>query len=91
MNKVGRDYIDLSMKRKFSYRDIQSESDGWVDASRYLPADYDLMSLKIKGKDILCGWSVGAKWDGLKIKKSDKILFWKKKSDESTRCKTVLQ
>jgi hypothetical protein len=92
MMKVGRDYIKVGEKeRKFAYRDIQFDPDGWADAKKFLPADYDLMFLKIKDKKSSCGWSVGTKWDGLKLNQDDEILYWKKKPDENVKCKAVLQ
>lgn len=82
MMKVGRDYIKIGEKeRKFSYRDILYDPDGWGDTKKYLPADYDLMLLKIKDKKISYGWIFMTKWEGLKIKQDDEILYWKKNSD----------
>jgi len=92
MIKVGRDKIQVGEKvRKFSYRDIPFDPDGWADAKKYLPADYDLMFLNIKDKKSSCGWSVGNKWDGSKLENTDEILYWKKKPDEVVKCKAVLQ
>ncbi len=82
MMKVGRDYIKVGEKeRKFAYRDIKFDPDGWADATKFLPADYDLMYLKIKNKKSAAGWSVGSKWDGLKLAPEDEILYWKKKAE----------
>ena len=78
-------------KRKLSYRDIKYDPDGWVDAKVYLPGDYDLMYLKIKDKKSKSGWVVGKNWDGLKIENGDEVLYWKRKPEESVRCKTGLQ
>jgi hypothetical protein len=42
-----------------------------------LPGDYDLCLLKtdLSAKH---GWSTGQGWDGMKIKESDVIKYWKR-------------
>lgn len=82
MKKVGRDFIESRTKRKVAYRDVEYDPEGWVDCKDYLPKDYDLMYLKISGKPNVSGWSVGNKWEGLKLKNKDQVIFWKKRPDE---------
>ncbi len=81
MMKVGKDVIYDHKKRKkrsFLYDDVEYDNDKWADATKYLPADYDLMYLKIEGRwRPLTGWSVGKKWDGLDINSNFKITHWK--------------
>lgn len=67
---------------KYNYKDVQSEFDGWIDVKKYLPADYDLCLLKTASR-ILHGWYALGSWDGLKLKDSDVILYWKRKKDDS--------
>lgn len=79
MLKVGRDKIfdnNKGKERKLNYKDIPYDPEGWVDADKYLPADFDLMLLKTD-KNTLKGWSTGIKWDGLRIAEQ-KILYWKR-------------
>jgi hypothetical protein len=82
IDKVGRDEIfdkKLRKHRKFMYRDVHFDPDGWVDASRYLPAEFDLVYLKISDvKKTITGWIVGNSWDGLRIKPGEKVLYWKR-------------
>lgn len=68
----------LGKKRKFSYRDVIYDADMWVDAKKFLPADYDLMWLKTKEKTYP-GWSVGTLWDGLNIQPEIEVIYWKKR------------
>lgn len=77
MIKLGRDKTEEG--KTFTYRHLKTDPDGWVDAKKYLPADYDLMYLKIKDKKSCSGWAVGTKWDGLHISSGDEILYWKRK------------
>lgn len=80
--KVGRERIRGPKPRFFAYRDIPYLLDGWVDASKYLPADFDLVYLELKDKPDTCGWSTGNSWDGATVKPTDKIIRWKRKFDE---------
>jgi hypothetical protein len=80
MKKVGK-YVFKDKDKTLSYKTVVSDIDGWVDASKYLPADYDLMYLKIKNKPTTHGWVFGTKWDGLKVQPDDEVLYWKKKQE----------
>lgn len=85
MRKVGVDFIPTTKrKRRISYKDIKDEydEDGWMDANKYMPGNYDLMFLKVKDKGILSGWAIGKSWDGLTIKPDDEVIAWKRKSEE---------
>lgn len=82
LRKVGRDVVKYEKngepkKRKFSYRDVVYDEDKWVDAKKFLPADFDLMFLKTKDKTYP-GWSSGVKWDGLNVPKNLEVLYWKR-------------
>jgi len=75
MYKVG-------LPRSNIYTNVEYDRDGWADAKRFLPADYDLCHLKIQGKKTISGWSTGNKWDGLNLKPQDEVLFWKINKDK---------
>jgi len=63
----------------FSYREIPCDPDGWIDASKYLPADFDLCRLMVEGKKRhMTGWVVEGNWFGRRIDSKDKVLFWKR-------------
>lgn len=61
-----------------NYKNVPSDYGGWVNASKFLPSDYDLVYLKVEGKPIMSGWLSMNKWDGLNINPEDKVLYWKK-------------
>jgi len=78
--KVARDVvkdIKTGKDRKVAYRDLKYDEDKWVDASLFLPADFDLVYLKTKEKTY-SGWAVGNTWDGLKHKLDSEVLYWKR-------------
>ena len=79
--KVGRDYIHAPSKRKFAYRDIKLDPDGWADVTKYLPADFDLLLLKMSDHTIKHGWRNGNNWEGLRINPSSQVIQWKKNTD----------
>ena len=86
MKKVGefKCYRENSKGQKvsltYTYLDVP-EIDGWVNAKEFMPANFDLCELKINGKKNRGGWAVGSKFDGLNIKPSDEVLYWKKQSE----------
>ena len=69
---------------KFTYKDIESDEYGWVDAKKFISQDFDLCYLKLKDKKTQNGWANGFSWDGLNIERSDEVLFWKKNKEYST-------
>jgi hypothetical protein len=81
MLKVGKDFVFDKKKGKgrgFLYDDVQYDSDQWADAKKYLPADFDLLYLKIENHPrIIPGWSIGKKWDGLDMQEKYIVTHWK--------------
>jgi hypothetical protein len=80
LQKVGQKYLDKDKKwKKCQYNMFEYDEDGWADASRFLPLDFDLCNVKVKDKPkTYSGWHTANYWDGLNIKKDDVILYWKK-------------
>lgn len=80
--KVGVDLIfdaKKGKKRKFSYFDIHYDADKWVDVSKFLPADFDLVNLKILNRQKeVPAWANGDKWDGANFRHGYKVLHWKR-------------
>lgn len=84
MKKVGRDVLinkKTKKTRKFSYKDVEYDNEKWADAEKYLPADFDLVFLKIKDLPIISGWMNGNNWEGLRIHSDDQVLYWKKRKE----------
>lgn len=79
--KVGMRYPDAP-DDYFRYYDCKKDNNGWVNAKSYLPADYDLMHLKLHTGKVVFGWISGTNWDGLRIKPGDEVLFWRKSDKE---------
>ena len=81
MIKVGNLIFDTKKneERKANYRDVKYDADKWVDATKFLPADFDLVYLKVFGRERdVAGWINGDKWDGLNFKPEYKVLQWKR-------------
>lgn len=64
--------------RSCCYIDVEKDSEGWASTLIYLPIEYDLCFLKLKNNNVVFGWWTGSGWDGKKISKNDKVLFWKR-------------
>jgi hypothetical protein len=71
-----------SKEKQYFYRNVDYDAEGWADAKKWLPADYDLVYMKIRGKPTIVGWSVGKEWLGLRLKDGDVITSWRRKPDE---------
>lgn len=56
---------------------MKYDVEGWADASKYLPSEFDLCELKTDIKSD-SGWHTGQVWDGLNIKENTKVLYWKR-------------
>lgn len=92
MIKVGnrKDYVTKIDKNKkenkieivYSYKDVNYDINGWADSTKFLPEDFDLVLMKIDGKKTIYGWAIGNSWSGLKYKKGEKVLYWKRKPEE---------
>ena len=81
MLKVARDYIELAegKRRKVSYKDVRFDKDKWANAKSYLPADYDLVYMRLDSDITIAGWSNGNSWEGLRLRENDHVLYWKRK------------
>lgn len=71
-------------EKEYFYRDVQYDIDGWADATKWLPADYDLVIMRLKNRPTIVGWSVGKEWISLRLKDNDTVLQWRKKPEEKT-------
>lgn len=91
--KVGdvKEYLSLGKtplgkKKKtpvfYTYRHVEYDLDGWADCARFLPEDFDLVFMRLKRDRIIPGWIAGKTWAGLRLKKEDVVLFWKRKEEE---------
>lgn len=60
-----------------SYCNCPKDDDGWVDAGKYLPNNYDLVFIKTKNK-VYSGWYSINCWDGYGVKEDIEVICWKK-------------
>jgi len=65
-------------KKYFLYSQVIYDKLGWVDVSKFLPQDHDLMFLKTHNGAIKSGWLSNNIWDGLKLENGDKVTHWKR-------------
>jgi hypothetical protein len=74
--------------RPYKYSDIPTDLDkfgeptGWVSNLKCLPIPFDLMYMKVKQREkIISGWWNGQGWEGLRMKKGEKVIKWKRNQD----------
>jgi hypothetical protein len=79
-------YKPTGQKKKipifYTYKDIKFDIEGWANSKKFLPEDFDLVLLRLKREKIIPGWIIGMKWTGLRLKKDDEVMFWKKNEEE---------
>lgn len=79
-DKFGIDrtrFVLKSGKIRVSYENIPRDDKGWTDCTHLLPANYDLVDVKtLAGKECPAWWAE-KKWEGLRLRKKDKIKKWK--------------
>lgn len=74
--KVGRTYP--GKKKAFKYKDVEYDLEGWADATKYYPADFDLVLIQLKDKkNPVSAWCMGKKWEGARIKGDEEVMRWK--------------
>ena len=83
MMKVGKDRVPTT--RAFTYKDVLYDDDGWADATKFLPGDFDLVNIKLEDNTFLSAWYTGVGWDGLVIKRDNKVKAWKRKPEENQK------
>lgn len=85
MKKVGS-HLEQDPKKYFTYPMVAYDENGFADATLFHPIDYDLLTLRLHGKeDPIKGWCCGNSWDGFKMQDSDIVTHWKKgKQEEET-------
>ncbi len=68
-------------ERLCKYSDVPTDEDKWVYDLTYRPIPYDLMKMRFSGQDksvVKSGWWTGIFWKGLRLKKDDKVIAWKR-------------
>jgi len=79
--QVGQRNPDTA--QPYMYSEIPTDYTGWVDASLYLPLNFDLVYLKTSDRKTVIGWYSGTTWDGLRIETEEeiKVKYWKRMLD----------
>jgi len=82
---VGKSKIvdkSTTLKRVCKYSDVPTDEYKWVYNLTYRPIPYDLMYLKLEENNaVKSGWWTGITWKGLRLKKEDKIIAWKRNQE----------
>lgn len=70
---------NTGLERPYKYSDIPTDEDQWVLDLTYRPIPFDLLYLKIRNKPkTIGGWWNGKIWQGLRLKKDDDVIAWKR-------------
>lgn len=77
--------VGVAYPVKFTYNHVRFDKNGWADAKKYLPADFDLVQMKVlrDGRErTYNGWINGEKWEAVRQRERDEVLFWKQNTEE---------
>jgi hypothetical protein len=80
MFRVGQK-LEGEKNKVFTYPMCEYDENGFVDASKYIPVDFDLLLLECENDNLkfnIYGWHTGNGWDGFRYN-GEKVLRWKKK------------
>lgn len=81
VKQVGKDLAPKKFRTKFQpkllYSQVTKDKNGWVDAKKFLPKNFDLVEMKIDGNR-LPGWYQGTSWDGYKFKTGQVVTHWRR-------------
>ena len=71
-----------------TYNRTASGRNEWVRVEEYLPRDFDLCMVKLKGKiREYSAWCVGNRWYGLRLEHGDKVTQWKRTKEHATQAR----
>lgn len=66
----------------FRYLVTHFNKEGWAEAKASKPIPFDLVTVETEtGKKIAAWWNEFS-WEGLRLKKSDEVLRWKRRKYE---------
>lgn len=62
---------------QLKYTDLPGEFPSWQDPKTFHPLPFDLVKVQTS-EGIKSGWWTGNKWMGLRLRRGDKVISWKK-------------
>ena len=66
----------------FRYLITKFNEAGWADAQRSLPIPFDLVTVWTSTDKKVAAWWNNHKWEGLRLREGDQVLFWKRRRYE---------
>lgn len=76
--KVSAKTVNMT---KIKYTSLPGGIKAWQDPYRYKPQPFDLVEIDT-GKKQVRGWWTGNRWLGLRLQERDKVVAWKKTSEQ---------
>jgi hypothetical protein len=68
---------------RYRYADVTFNKEGWACAKSHLPRSFDIVALRVdcgtkEAFKTINGWWSGTQWEGIRLKKKDEIIQWKR-------------
>lgn len=66
----------------FRYLWANFDSEGWCDTKISYPIPFDLVTVQTSTGKKVAGWWNKSDWKGLRLKKADEVIKWKRRKYE---------
>jgi hypothetical protein len=66
---------------KLKYTSLPGGTFAWQDPQSYKPLPFDLVQIDTGEKEVR-GWWTGNRWMGLRLREKDKVVSWKRCSEQ---------
>jgi len=73
------DFPTVEKVNSFRYQFTEFNKDGWASAKRHLPIAFDLVTVETSTGKRVAAWWTEFNWDGIRLKKEDVVLNWKRR------------
>jgi len=67
--------------KRMEYQHVEYDDWGWADPTKFLPADCDLVTLRLESGKEVHGWIVGNRWEGIRKSKKDGVVAWRRETE----------
>lgn len=75
---IGVKTVNMS---KIKYTGLPGGMNSWQNPNSYKPQPFDLVNINTGEKEVR-GWWTGNRWMGLRLREKDKVVSWKKCSEQ---------
>lgn len=79
INAINYEKKTSEKKDTFYYRITKFDKEGWANAKKAKPIPFDMVTIETASGKRCPAWWNESLWEGLRLRKNDKILRWKRR------------